>query len=66
MLITSATFSWSAENGNAEFGVLVDGRNLAEGTEDGLRHVEDLLFETAWRSPYPADREAHPTGSAGA
>ena len=34
MLITSATFSWSAENGNAEFGVLVDGRNLAEGTED--------------------------------
>ena len=47
MLITSADFSWSAENGNAELGVLIDGRNLAEGAEDRLRHVEDLLFETA-------------------
>jgi phosphatidylserine/phosphatidylglycerophosphate/cardiolipin synthase-like enzyme len=47
IIVTSANFSWSAENNNVEFGVLVDNRNLAEAAEDGLRRVEDLLFETA-------------------
>jgi phosphatidylserine/phosphatidylglycerophosphate/cardiolipin synthase-like enzyme len=47
MLVTSANFSWSAENGNVEFGVLIDNRNLAEAAEDGMRRAEDLLFERA-------------------
>jgi phosphatidylserine/phosphatidylglycerophosphate/cardiolipin synthase-like enzyme len=47
MLVTSANFSWSAENGNIEFGVLIDNRNLAEAAEDGMRRAEDLLFELA-------------------
>jgi len=47
MLVTSANFSWSAENGNVEFGVLIDNRNLAEAAEDGMRRAEDLLFELA-------------------
>ena len=45
LLVTSANFSWSAENGNLEFGVLIDNRNLAESVERELRDAEDLLFE---------------------
>ena len=37
LLVTSANFSWSAENGNLEFGVLIDNRNLAETVERELR-----------------------------
>lgn len=47
MLVTSANYSWSAENGNVEFGVLIDNRNLAEAAENGMRRAEDLLFELA-------------------
>lgn len=47
VLVTSANFSWSAEHGNIEFGVLIDNRNLAETVERELRNVEDLLFEPA-------------------
>ena len=45
LLVTSANFSWSAENANLEFGVLVDNPNLAESVERELRDVEDLVFE---------------------
>ena len=45
LLVTSANFSWSAENGNIEFGVLVDNRNLTEAVEREMREAEDLLFE---------------------
>jgi hypothetical protein len=45
LLVTSANFSWSAENANLEFGLLVDNPNLAESIERELREVEDLLFE---------------------
>jgi hypothetical protein len=45
LLVTSANFSWSAENANLEFGVLIDNPNLAEAIERELREVEDLVFE---------------------
>jgi len=47
MLVTSANFSWSAENDNVELGLLIDNRNLAEAAEDAMRRVEDVLFELA-------------------
>jgi phosphatidylserine/phosphatidylglycerophosphate/cardiolipin synthase-like enzyme len=45
LLVTSANFSWSAENGNLELGVLIDNANLAEAIEHEMRQVEDLVFE---------------------
>ncbi len=45
LLVTSANFSWSAENTNLEFGVLIDNPYLAEAVERELRGVEDLVFE---------------------
>lgn len=44
LLVTSANFSWSAEHGNVEFGVLIDNRNLTESVEREMRLAEDLLF----------------------
>jgi hypothetical protein len=46
LLVTSANFSWSAENGNLELGVLIDNQNLAEAVEHEMRQVEDLVFES--------------------
>lgn len=43
--MTSANFSWSAENANLEFGVLIDNPNLAEAIERELREAEDSMFE---------------------
>jgi phosphatidylserine/phosphatidylglycerophosphate/cardiolipin synthase-like enzyme len=45
LLVTSANFSWSAENANLEFGLLVDNPNLAESAERELRAAEDMVFE---------------------
>ena len=45
LLVTSANFSWSAENANLEFGVIIDNPNLAEAIEQELREVEDVIFE---------------------
>jgi phosphatidylserine/phosphatidylglycerophosphate/cardiolipin synthase-like enzyme len=45
LLVTSANFSWSAENGNLELGVLIDNANLAEAVEREMRDVEDFVFE---------------------
>jgi hypothetical protein len=45
LLVTSANFSWSAENANLEFGVLIDNPNLAEAIECELREAEDYIFE---------------------
>jgi hypothetical protein len=45
LLVTSANFSWSAEHGNIEFGVLIDNPNLTEVAERELRRAEGLLFE---------------------
>jgi PLD-like domain len=48
LLVTSANFSWSAENANLELGVLVDNRNLAEAVELQMREAENHIFERAW------------------
>jgi hypothetical protein len=45
LLVTSANFSWSAEQGNVEFGVLIDNPNLAAAVERELRDAEDALYE---------------------
>ena len=45
LLVTSANFSWSAENANLELGVLTDNRNLAEAIELQIRDVESYVFE---------------------
>jgi phosphatidylserine/phosphatidylglycerophosphate/cardiolipin synthase-like enzyme len=45
LLVTSANFSWSAENANLEFGVLIDSPNLAESVERELRDAEGMVFE---------------------
>ena len=45
LLVTSANFSWSAENGNLELGVLIDNPNLAEAVEHEMRQVEGFVFE---------------------
>jgi phosphatidylserine/phosphatidylglycerophosphate/cardiolipin synthase-like enzyme len=45
LLVTSANFSWAAEYGNVELGVLVDNQNLTESVEREMREAEDLLFE---------------------
>jgi len=45
LLVTSANFSWSAEYGNVELGVLIDNQNLTESVERAMRDLEDRLFE---------------------
>ncbi|MBB5855737.1 hypothetical protein HDA45_005824 [Amycolatopsis umgeniensis] len=45
LLVTSANFSWSAEHGNVEFGVLIDDRTLTEAVERELLEAEDLLYQ---------------------
>jgi phosphatidylserine/phosphatidylglycerophosphate/cardiolipin synthase-like enzyme len=45
LLVTSANFSWSAENNNIEFGVLIDNPNLTEAVERELSRAEDSLYE---------------------
>ncbi|MEV0691222.1 DISARM system phospholipase D-like protein DrmC [Streptomyces sp. NPDC050388] len=45
LLVTSANFSWSAENNNVEFGVLIDSPNLTEAVERELRETENSLYE---------------------
>lgn len=45
LLVTSANFSWSAEHGNVELGVLADNPNLVQAIESEMRRVEDALYE---------------------
>jgi phosphatidylserine/phosphatidylglycerophosphate/cardiolipin synthase-like enzyme len=45
LLVSSANFSWAAENGNIELGVLIDDQNLTESVERAMRDTEDRLFE---------------------
>ncbi|MEV7124036.1 DISARM system phospholipase D-like protein DrmC [Kitasatospora griseola] len=47
LLVTSANFSWSAENNNVEFGVLIDDPNLTETVERELWEAEGTLYEQA-------------------
>ena len=45
VVITSANFSWSAEYGNIELGVVFDDEHLAERIESELRAAEPYLYE---------------------
>ncbi|MGL3804613.1 phospholipase D-like domain-containing protein [Paeniglutamicibacter sp. R2-26] len=45
VVITSANFSWSAENGNIELGVVIDDGHLAERIESELLAAEHYLYE---------------------
>lgn len=45
VVITSANFSWSAENGNIELGVVIDDGHLAERIESELLAAEPYLYE---------------------
>jgi hypothetical protein len=45
LLVTSANFSWSAENNNVEFGVLIENSSLTEAVERELHEVEGILYE---------------------
>ena len=45
LLVTSANFSGSAENGNVELGVLADNVNLVQAVESQMRRVEESLYE---------------------
>lgn len=45
LLVTSANFSWSAEQGNVEFGVRIDNPSLVEAVERELHMAEDALYE---------------------
>jgi phosphatidylserine/phosphatidylglycerophosphate/cardiolipin synthase-like enzyme len=56
LLVTSANFSWSAENANLEFGVLIDNPNLAEAIERELREAEDFIFERSARGQDSGDQ----------
>ncbi|MFF4748073.1 DISARM system phospholipase D-like protein DrmC [Streptomyces sp. NPDC001268] len=47
LLVTSANLSWSAENNNVEFSVLIDNPNLTEAVERELREAEGSLYERA-------------------
>lgn len=45
LLVTSANLSWSAENNNVEFGVLIDNPNLTEAVERELEKAQNSLYE---------------------
>ena len=47
IVVTSANFSWSAEYGNVELGVLVDDPDLTDGVEREMRAAEELLYVQA-------------------
>jgi len=44
IVVTSANFSWSAEFGNVELGVLVGDADLAEAVEREMRGAEEVLY----------------------
>jgi len=46
LLLTSANFSWSAENRNVEFGLLVQDSALASSVEATMTGQHGLLYET--------------------
>lgn len=45
LVVTSANYSWSAENRNIELGVVLDDPALAEAVEAQLRDVEDSVYQ---------------------
>ncbi|WP_372499479.1 phospholipase D-like domain-containing protein [Streptomyces lichenis] len=58
LLVTSANFSWSAENNNVEFGVLIDNPNLTEAVERELREAQEVLYEQISSQAEPGPRHS--------
>lgn len=44
IVVTSANFSWSAENANVELGVTIDNENAAQSVEREMRAAEEHLY----------------------
>lgn len=53
LVISSANFSWSAENGNIELGALIDDARITEQLETELRNANQ--FFTNGSGPLDAD-----------
>lgn len=51
LVVTSANFSWSAENGNVEFGVRIDDVGLTEAVEKQLWDAEPVVYERVRGGP---------------
>ncbi|MBL0888794.1 phospholipase [Myceligenerans sp. I2] len=49
VVITSANFSWSAEYGNVELGVVIDDPNLADRIEREMRDAEDVIYQQVYQ-----------------
>ena len=47
LLVTSANFSWSAEESNVELGLRVDDPGIARMVEMQMEELEPLLYERA-------------------
>lgn len=45
LVVTSANFSWSAEYGNVELGVVVDDPTIADSVEREMRAAEENIYE---------------------
>ncbi len=45
LIVTSANYSWSAENRNCELGVRLDDSALAEAVESQMKEAEPMLYE---------------------
>lgn len=45
IVVTSANFSWSAEYGNVELGVAIDGPEIADSVEREMRSAESSIYE---------------------
>ena len=47
VFVTSANFSWSAENHNVEFGVRIDDAGLSQSIEGQLSKAETIIYDRA-------------------
>lgn len=54
LIVTSANYSWSAENRNVELGVRLDDEALAQGVEAQMRDAESALYDQVV-APTPAN-----------
>ena len=47
VIVTSANFSWSAENHNVEYGVRIDDAGLAQSIESQLSKAQTIIYDRA-------------------
>lgn len=51
LIVTSANYSWSAENRNVELGIRADDSGLASAVEQQMRDAEAVLYERVTAGP---------------